>query len=211
MTQRSLRSTSLAESDDSVSSYEDGSVFDSDIDHTSDIDTNLSDASDIELELDDAPCRPGGSNLPPEFFLRMQDDFKEEDADDTAYADGTTRQLDAIERRWNTYGSSPFLLAKLLTSISYCKYTKQDPQYCMHHISLSKINAFFHWLFTQKTGARERRLPGIRSSHTLKQYWKEFRLVYERETKKKIDPILNRRMRRVRTCLSLVATVLTCG
>ncbi|KAH6953644.1 hypothetical protein DER45DRAFT_605478 [Fusarium avenaceum] len=181
MTQRSLQPTSFAESDDSVSSYEDDSVFDSDNDHTSDIDTNLSDSSDVDLELEDAPCIPGGSDLPPEFFLRMQDEFKEEDADDTAYADGTTRQLDAIERRWNTY----------------CKYTKQDPKYCMQHISLSKINAFFHWLFAQKTGARERKLPGIRSSHTLKQYWKEFRLVYERETKKKIDPVLNRRMRRI--------------
>ncbi|KAI7758874.1 hypothetical protein LZL87_014215 [Fusarium oxysporum] len=174
-------SISLAESDDSVSSYKDDSVFDSDDDHTSDIDAHLSDASDVDLELDDAQCLPGGSDLPPEFFLRMQDNFKEEDADDTAYADGTTRQLDAIERRWNTY----------------CKYTKQDPKYCMHHISLSKINAFFHWLFAQKIGARGRRLPGIRSSHSLKQYWKEFRLVYERETKKKIDPVLNRRMRRI--------------
>ncbi|EGU87128.1 hypothetical protein FOXB_02355 [Fusarium oxysporum f. sp. conglutinans Fo5176] len=163
MTRRSPQSISLAESDDSVSSYEDDSVFDSDNDHTSDIDTNLSDASDVDLELDDAQCLPGGSDLPPEFFLRMQDNFKEEDADDTAY----------------------------------CKYTKQDPKYCMHHISLSKINAFFHWLFAQKAGAGERRLPGIRSSHTLKQYWKEFRLVYERETKKKIDPVLNRRMRRI--------------
>ncbi|KAF4331872.1 C2H2 finger domain protein [Fusarium beomiforme] len=122
MTRRSPQSISLAESDDSVSSYEDDSVFDSDDDHTSDIDTNLSDASDVDLELDDAQCLPGGSDLPPEFFLRMQDNFKEEEADDTAYADGTTRQLDAIERRWNTY----------------CKYTKQDPKYCMHHISLSE-------------------------------------------------------------------------
>jgi len=79
----------------------------------------------------------------------------------------------------------------------------------MQHISLSKINAFFHWLFAQKTGVKERRLPGIRSSHTLKQYWKEFRLVYERETKKKIDPVLNRRMRRVRIFNFLVAKVLT--
>ncbi|KAH7163710.1 hypothetical protein DER46DRAFT_556459 [Fusarium sp. MPI-SDFR-AT-0072] len=181
MTQRSLQSISLAESDDSGSSYEDDSVFDSDNDHISDIDTNLSNASDVDLELDDAQCLPGGSDLPPEFFLRMQDNFKEEDADDTAYADGTTRQLDAIERRWNTY----------------CKYTKQNPTSSMHNISLGKINAFFHWLFSQKTGAGERRLPGIRSSHTLKQYWKEFRLVYERETKKKIDPVLNRRMRRI--------------
>ncbi|KAG8352411.1 hypothetical protein FVEN_g9623 [Fusarium venenatum] len=141
MAQQSIRSSSHAESDDSVSSYEDDSVFDSDNDHTSDINTN---PSDIDIELDDAPCLLGGSNLPPEFFLRMQDDFKEEDADDTAYADGTTRQLDAIERRWNTY----------------CKYTKQDPKYCMQHISLSKINAFFHWLFAQKTGVKERRLPG---------------------------------------------------
>jgi hypothetical protein len=210
MTRRSPQSISLAESDDSVSTYEDDSVFDSDDDHTSDIDANLSDSSDVDLELDDAQCLPGGSDLPPEFFLRMQDNFKEEDADDTAYADGTTRQLDAIERRWNTCGSSTFLLMTLLTSISYCKYTKQDPKYCMHHISLSKINAFFHWLFAQKTGAGERRLPGIRSSHTLKQYWKEFRLVYERETKKKIDPVLNRRMRRVRICPSLVAKLLTC-
>ncbi|KAI3572509.1 hypothetical protein IWW34DRAFT_838119 [Fusarium oxysporum f. sp. albedinis] len=160
MTRRSPQSVSLAESDDSVSSYEDDSVFDSDNGHTSDIDINL---SDVDLELDDAQCLPGGSDLPPEFFLRMQDNFKEEDADDTAY----------------------------------CKYTKQDPKYCMHNISLSKINAFFHWLFTQKTGARGRRLPSIRSSHSLKQYWKEFRLVYERETKKKIDPVLNRRMRRI--------------
>ncbi|KAM0368589.1 hypothetical protein ACHAO7_011093 [Fusarium culmorum] len=181
MAQQSIRSTSLTESDDSVSSYEYDTVFDSDDDHTSNMDTNPSDASDIDVELGDAPRFLGASNLLPEFFLRMQDDFKEEDADDTAYADGTTRQLDAIERRWNTY----------------CKYTKQDPKYCMQHISLSKINAFFHWLFAQKTGAKERRLPGIRSSHTLKQYWKEFRLVYERETKKKIDSALNRRMRRV--------------
>jgi hypothetical protein len=99
----SLQSTSFAESDTSASSYDD-SVFDSDNDHTSDIDTNLSDASDIDLELDDAQRLLGGNDLPPEFFLRMQDDFKEEDADDTAYADGTTRQLDALERRWNTYG-----------------------------------------------------------------------------------------------------------
>jgi hypothetical protein len=193
MNQRSLQSTSFAESDGSVSSYEDDSVFDSDNDRTSDIDTSLSDASDVDLELEDASDLLGGSDLPPEFFLRMQDDFKEEDADDTAYADGTTRQLDAIERRWN---------------FSYCRYTKQDPKHCMQHISLSKINAFFHWLFAQKTGAKERRLPGIRSSHTLKQYWKEFRLVYERETKKKIDPVLNRRMRRVCTWPSLVAQVL---
>jgi hypothetical protein len=78
-------------------------VFDSDSGHTSDIDTNLSDASDIDLELDNASGLLGGSDLPPEFFLRIQDDFKEEDADNTAYANGTTRQLDAIERRWNTY------------------------------------------------------------------------------------------------------------
>ena len=66
-------------------------MFDSDDDHTSDIDTNLSDASDVDLELDDAQCLPGGSDLPPEFCLRLQDNFKEEDADDTAYADGITR------------------------------------------------------------------------------------------------------------------------
>jgi hypothetical protein len=99
---------------------------------------------------------------------------------------------------------------KLLTSISYCKYTKQDPRYSLQHISLSKINAFFHWLFAQKTGVKERKLSGIRSSHTLKQYWKEFRLVYERETKKKIDPVLNRRMRRVRIYISLDVKVLIC-
>ncbi|KID93994.1 C2H2 finger domain protein, partial [Metarhizium majus ARSEF 297] len=64
-------------------------------------------------------------------------------------------------------------------------------------MTLRKINAFFHWLFSQKTGTGERRLHGIGSSHTLKRYWKEFRLVYERETKKKIDPVLNRRMRRI--------------
>ncbi|KAF5694668.1 C2H2 finger domain-containing protein [Fusarium globosum] len=64
-------------------------------------------------------------------------------------------------------------------------------------LTATKINAFFHFLFSQKTGAGERRLPDIRSSHTLKQYWKEFRLVYERETKRKIDPVLNRKMTRI--------------
>ncbi|KAH7173122.1 uncharacterized protein B0J16DRAFT_405383, partial [Fusarium flagelliforme] len=133
-------STSLAKSDGLISSYKDASVFNSNSSHTSDIDTNLSNASNMDLELDDTLGLLGGSNLPPEFFLRMQDDFKEEDADDTAY----------------------------------CKYIKQDPKYCMQDITLSKINAFFHWLFAQKTGAKERRLPSIRSSYTLKQYWKEF-------------------------------------
>jgi hypothetical protein len=99
MNRRSLQPTSVAESDDSVSSYEDDSVFDSDNDHTSDIDTNLSDSSEVNLELEDALCLPGRSDLPLEFFLCMQDDFKEEDVDDTAYADGITRQLDAIKRR----------------------------------------------------------------------------------------------------------------
>ncbi|KAM0188485.1 hypothetical protein ACHAPI_010592 [Fusarium lateritium] len=103
MTQRSFRSTSLAESNGSVSSYEEASVFDSDNGHTSDIDTNFSDASDIDPELDDPSGLLGGSDLPPEFFLRIQDDFKEKDANDTTYTNGTTRQLDIIERRWNTY------------------------------------------------------------------------------------------------------------
>jgi len=79
--------------------------------------------SDIDIELDDAPCFLGGSNLPPEFFLRMQDDFKEEDADDTAYADGTTRQLDAIERRWNTYVSSLVLFYLLFFLFLFCNTT----------------------------------------------------------------------------------------
>jgi hypothetical protein len=90
MAQRTTQSISLAKSNNSVSSYEDDSVFDSDDDHASDINTTLSNASDVNIELDDAQCLPGGSDLPPEFFLHIQDNFKEEDVDDTAYANGIT-------------------------------------------------------------------------------------------------------------------------
>ena len=82
------------------SASEDG-ASDNDGDQLSDTDTDPSDASDAELDADDA-CPGAGNDLPPEFFLQMQEDSDDEDANKTLYADSTTKQLDGIERRWNT-------------------------------------------------------------------------------------------------------------
>jgi hypothetical protein len=80
----------------------DDSVFDNDGDQLSDIDTDPNDASDADSDADDA-CPPGGNDLPPEFFLQMQEDSDDEDANKTLYADSTTKQLDGIEWRWKAY------------------------------------------------------------------------------------------------------------
>ncbi|KAJ4179230.1 hypothetical protein NW767_014664 [Fusarium falciforme] len=81
------------------SASEDG-ASDNDGDQLSDTDTDPSDASDAELDADDA-CPGAGDDLPPEFFLQMQEDSDDEDANKTLYADSTTKQLDGIEWRWN--------------------------------------------------------------------------------------------------------------
>lgn len=77
---------------------------------------------------------------------------------------------------------------------SYCKYTKQEPKLCLRNLSFGKAKAFLTWVVTQKTGVGGRRLPGLKSARSLNQYWKEFRLVYERETGKKIDSLFKRKM-----------------
>ncbi|KAK7398665.1 hypothetical protein QQX98_011954 [Neonectria punicea] len=181
MTNQRYQFTISDESDDSSSQHDGNSVFDNDGDQASDGTSDSSNVSDVDVDSDDPSDLYGGSTLPPEFFLQMQDDFDEEDAGETAYSEGTTRQLDGIEQRWKIY----------------CKFTKQDPKHCMHNISLAKVNAFFHWIFTRKHGLDGRSLPGIKSASSLKQYWKDFRLVHERETKRKIDPVLNRKMRNI--------------
>ncbi|KAL6359129.1 hypothetical protein LRP88_09329 [Fusarium phalaenopsidis] len=167
------------------SASEDGES-DNDEDQLLDTDTDPSDAPDAELDADDAS--PGaGNDLPPEFFLQMQEDSDDEDANKTLYADSTTKQLDGIERRWNTY----------------CEYTKQDPKRCLRNLSFGKARAFFTWVVTQKTGVGGRRLPGLKSARSLNQYWKEFRLVYERETGKKIDSQFKRKMWKVIRTLAI--------
>ncbi|KAM5357705.1 hypothetical protein ACJZ2D_015990 [Fusarium nematophilum] len=162
-----------------VSASED-SASDDDGDQLSDIDSDPSDASDAEPDADDA-CPGGGNDLPPEFFLQMQEDSDDEDANKTLYADSTTKQLDGIEWRWT----------------AYCEYTKQDPKLCLQNLSFGKAKAFFTWVVTQKTGVGGRRLPGLESARSFNQYWEGFRLVYERETGKKIDSLFKRKMCRV--------------
>ncbi|RSL39634.1 hypothetical protein CEP54_016287, partial [Fusarium duplospermum] len=161
-------------------SASDNDASDNDGDQLSDTDIDPNDASDSELEAADA-CPRAGDDLSPEFFLQMQDDPDDEDANKTLYADSTTKQLDGIERRWNTY----------------CEYTKQDSKLCLRNLSFGKARAFFTWVVTRKTGVGGRRLPGLKSARSLNQYWKEFRLVYERETGKKIDSLFKRKMCRV--------------
>ncbi|KAH6955707.1 hypothetical protein BKA56DRAFT_638131 [Ilyonectria sp. MPI-CAGE-AT-0026] len=179
------------QSSDSSSLHDDDSVFDADGDQLSDMDTDPTDASDTvsdpdldacspDSDADDA-CPPGGNDLPPEFFLQMQEDSDDEEANKTLYADSTTKQLDGIEWRWK----------------AYCEYTKQDPKVCLQNLSFRKAKAFFTWVVTRKTGAGGRRLPGLKSTRSFNQYWKEFRLVYERETGRKIDPLFKRKMCRV--------------
>lgn len=83
----------LSDSDVSVSGTEE--------DAPSDMDTDPTDASDADSDSNDA-CPVGGNDLPPEFFLQMQEDSGDEDANKTLYADSTIKQLDGIEWRWNT-------------------------------------------------------------------------------------------------------------
>ncbi|VTT59410.1 unnamed protein product [Fusarium fujikuroi] len=53
---------------------------------------------------------------------------------------------------------------------------------------------FFTWICIQKIGVGSRRLRGLKSASSLKQYWKFFREVYWRKINKRIDNVLKRKI-----------------
>jgi hypothetical protein len=87
-------------------------------------------------------------------------------------------------------------------NLSYCKFTKRNPKHCLQNLNYGMAKGFFTWTCTQKTGVGGRRLQGLKSANSLKQYWKFFREVYWRETKNRIEDVLKRKMANV--CRSIL-------
>ncbi|KND86183.1 hypothetical protein TOPH_09202 [Tolypocladium ophioglossoides CBS 100239] len=172
MKQHDFPSTSV-ESDDSFSDRD--SVFDAGLNQLSDDGTDL---SDIDGDADDGSKLHNGNAFSPEYYLRMEQEFDGDRVADKRYAPRTTKQLDGIEWRWN----------------EYCKFTRRDPVHTMHDISINTASAFFRWVMKQTTGYKGRKLPGLKSFYSLELYWKDFRLVYRRLTKKRIDRDLDDKM-----------------
>ncbi|RKK77497.1 hypothetical protein BFJ71_g16737 [Fusarium oxysporum] len=148
------------------------SVFDTNKHQLSDIETDLTSQSGAESESESYIC-----NLSPDYFLQIEDESDDE-ADQTAFSAATLKQLDGIERRWN----------------AYCNFTNRNSKDCLQKLDYQKTKGFFTWICIQKTGVGGRRLRGLKSASSLKQYWKFFREVYWRETNKRIDDVLKRKM-----------------
>ncbi|VTT72992.1 unnamed protein product [Fusarium fujikuroi] len=149
------------------------SVFDTNKHQLSDIETDLTSQSGAKSESESYIC-----NLSPDYFLQIEDESDDDDADQTAFSAATLKQLDGIERRWN----------------AYCNFTNRNPRDCLHNLDYQKTKGFFTWICIQKTGVGGRRLRGLKSASSLKQYWKFFREVFWRETKKRVDDVLKRKM-----------------
>ncbi|KAM5349340.1 hypothetical protein ACJ41O_005845 [Fusarium nematophilum] len=181
-------------SSDSFSLHDDDSVFDVDGDGLSDMDTDPTDASDAVSDHDLDVCSPGGSIYGE--VSASEDSASDDDGDqlsdiDSDPSDASDAEPDADDasQQSSSMGSSG--------GGPYCEYTKQDPKLCLQNLSFGKAKAFFTWVVTQKTGVGGRRLPGLESARSFNQYWEGFRLVYERETGKKIDSLFKRKMCRV--------------
>ncbi|RBA10341.1 C2H2 finger domain-containing protein [Fusarium proliferatum] len=71
------------------------SVFDTNKHQSSDIETDLTSQSGAESESESYIC-----NLSPDYFLQIEDESDDDDADQTAFSAATLKQLDGIERRW---------------------------------------------------------------------------------------------------------------
>uniref|UniRef100_A0A4E9EQ78 Uncharacterized protein n=1 Tax=Gibberella zeae TaxID=5518 RepID=A0A4E9EQ78_GIBZA len=145
------------------------SVFDTNKHQLSDIETDLTSQSGAESESESYIC-----NLSPDYFLQIEDESDDDDADQTAFSAATLKQLDG--RR------------------IYCNFTNRNPKDCLQNLDYQKTTGFFTWICIQKTGVGGRRLRGLKSASSLKQHWKFFREVYWRETKKRIDDVLKRKM-----------------
>lgn len=61
------------------------------------------------------------------------------------------------------------------------------------NISLWVLYGFFDWVLNQRRGKGGRKLRGTKTSSSLGNYWKFFRLVYKSKTGSKIDTKVNKR------------------
>ncbi|KPM43730.1 hypothetical protein AK830_g2836 [Neonectria ditissima] len=99
-------SAAPAESDDCFSDQD--SVFNVGSHQVSDDGTDL---SDIDGDADDGSKFYNGNAFPPEYYLRLEEEFDGDRVARKRYAPRTIEQLDGIEWRWN----------------EYCAYTGRDP------------------------------------------------------------------------------------
>lgn len=79
----------------------------------------------------------------------------------------------------------------------YRRYVGHPPGDEYSHLSKGLLGSFFDWWLNQRRGKKGRKLRGTKKCSSLGKYWKDFRLVYERATGDKIDPLLNRQMHKV--------------
>lgn len=87
----------------------------------------------------------------------------------------------------------------MLTALHrFCAYVKQDHRRLMANLDANWLGSFYDWCLNQNTGKNGRRKCGIKSTSSLKTYWKQFRLVYQRAMGCKLDATMTRKVHRVR-------------
>jgi hypothetical protein len=94
---------------------------------------------------------------------------------------------------------SSFDLENTLIPCRYCKFIGKPQTF--DTVTLGDMSSFLRWMMNQRRGHGGRRLCGTKLSTSLEIYWKQFRLVYERATGRKIDGQTTRQMHTVSAIL----------
>ncbi|KAM0814231.1 hypothetical protein AB5N19_00021 [Seiridium cardinale] len=122
---------------------------------------------DLDSELHD------GNLHPPEFYQKGIKELDEYNYDRKEYAPGTNKIMHAVSKKWQ------LILQK-------------DPKSVLRKINFNVTFFFLNWCLNQKTGKGGRRKKGIATKSSLTTFWCNFRLVFERETRSKIDGRVDR-------------------
>lgn len=90
----------------------------------------------------------------------------------------------------------------------YCKLILQDEDWkgCFSRITFNMVYHFLKWHLAQQTGNDGRKKRQIQAQDSLRTFWCNFRLVFEREMHMKIDKVIDCRM--VANVRSLACTTL---
>lgn len=116
-----------------------------------------------------------------ESYNDSDDDDMSSCSDGDNYKAHTKALIDRVEGRWQRY----------------CVKRRKDWRETLTCVSWRDLRRFFNWSLKQVRGKGGRRLRGTRCASSLATDWKNFRLVYERETGEKLDAKCNRQMHKV--------------
>ncbi|EED11909.1 conserved hypothetical protein [Talaromyces stipitatus ATCC 10500] len=171
--------------DDSPSEADDA-IF-SDVDAVQETDLTCDDDDDNDNDVNYAQDQSDLADFladnehPPQYYIDQLKNFDETIYNQEDYSSGTQRMLDRVEGCWN----------------GFCSYTQTDPVESYSALSAKFLGTFLEWVLNLRRGKGGRRLRGIKTKSSLQTFWKVFRLVHERATGDKIDPVTTRQMKRV--------------